>query len=679
MNPRQATLSSSSILRLLPRTALCAIINVVSRTVIVMCSYLGFVVGANAACPLLYCLIDLDFAAGSYSGCAAFNSCIKFSRSTAKWARWQDGHYSAFEAQQPAITDLGILVEPRSTNFVRYSRDLTNSVWQKDNIAAAGRSVGADNAVDSATTLVATKPDGIISQAIAFPKGPGSLSLFLRRRHGTGRVSISYDGGASFMPCALTREFQRFSTASDVMENPNVAIRLEAEGDSIDVDFVQLEGQRIVTSPILTEAGAPVIRDADSLSLFGNAVGPLNSGTFSFVMEGGGAAPRSSSKRPAEIMGGQTASFFILPTSSKLVMTHHGRIKQDLDTLLGSGISSLLAQGSMAKHFKFAASSSDGMGVSLVADGGAVRRHAVGYGAGHGDWRLGGVDGLYSGFLTRLTIWNSKLDDRTLQSLTKVDIPAAEITDTDLTWTNLSVREKVVINGASYEVQSGIRKEPVTNTYPVQISSGGNYLKFHLFANNSWTMDSSDPIEGSERVELAGNLLGSSARFVSHDVDSIWVADSFYIEEGDPITTDWVTLGQIHDRVDRAGVGPVLGFSLRSGEYLAVDAAGVGNIGKYPIARGIWYNRVFSVKFDQSGEGYIKVWINGDKIADYHGNTGNAQTKYYYWKFGIYRSHAPEYIAVRYANMRIGSGSLSTLIAAPDPIPTHFCGEDRPC
>lgn len=638
-----------------------------------------FISGAGAAaCPLMYCAIDLKFSTQQYSGCDTLEACLKFGRSSVKWARWRDGHYSLFDVEKPAITDLGLLLEPKAANYLRYSRDLTNPAWSKANVVATKTAVGIDNAANAATTLTATRENGAVSQAISLGEGQRSLSLFMRRRTGAGLVSISYDGGATFIPCSLTQEFQRFSAGLDALKNPEVVIRLDVAGDSIDVDFVQVEDQRFVTSPILTEAEAPVLRSADQSSIVGSAVAPLNSGSFSFVIEGEGTEPREYGRAPVEIIAGQTASFFTVPSLSKLVMMHHREIGKDMYAPLGWGISPLLAQGSMARHFKFAASSSEAKGTSLVADGGPIVRHTKGVGKEDSSWRLG-ADGLYSGYLARLTIWNAKLEDETLQWLTRVDIPAANIADARRGLKNLAVRDRVNLNGGLYEVQSGIQNEPVTGTHAAQISPGGNYLKFNMFANNAWAIDGSDPADGTERVELSGSVPGSTARFLGNETDSIWVSDAFYIEKGDPITTDWVTLGQIHDRV---GIGPVLAFSLRHGDYMAVGILGEGfykTIGKYPITRGKWYNRVFNVKFNQAGDGFVKVWINGTKVADYHGKTGNANTQYYYWKFGIYRSHASEYMAVRYANVRTGSADLSALIANPDPLPNEVCDDGSSC
>jgi hypothetical protein len=213
----------------------------------------------------------------------------------------------------------------------------------------------------------------------------------------------------------------------------------------------------------------------------------------------------------------------------------------------------------------------------------------------------------------------------------------------------------------------------------LQTSANGAYLKFNLFPGNTWAIDSQEPFRGSERVELSGNLSGSLARFPGPTSRSIWISDAVYVEKGDPITTDWLMIGQIHDRV---GIGPVFSMNIHTGDYLSFDILTkdfAKSLGEIPFARGRWYRRVMNLKFDPSGNGFIKVWIDGKQIVDYHGVTGNPDTKYYYWKFGLYRSHAPEYVAARYANVRVGGEELATKIEAPDPIPTGFCSDDGSC
>jgi len=648
-----------------------------SRVIGLIYFSLSFIMFASLsfACDLEYCALDWNFAAGVYSNCATLSDCISVTRNSGKWAAWRDGHYSYFAPNMAAVTDLGLLVEPEAKNYLRYSRDLSNDVWKKTNMAASFTSSGVDKAANSATTLTALESNAVVSQAVKIDAGPRNFSVFLRRRSGQGPVSISYDGGATWLPCDVSEKFKRCTTGIDELATSEVELKLDSKGDSIDVDYLQLEGQLWATSPIPT-TDKPAARASDSVEINGKASDILKSGTFSFVLEGGGSPPRGYGNKSIEIIGGANASFFITPYNVKYIQSHNDKTGSDLYAALGWGSSMLLSQGSMSKHFKFAASSDEQEGVSLCADGGSPANLSSGYGKAESSWHLGSS---YSGFITRLTIWDKKLDDFRLQSLSRIEIPAALVTDTDRPWTDYSVRDRITVNGSKFEVQSGIFLDKFTNTYPLQVGSGGNYFKFNQFANNTWAIDSSDPFKGSERVELAGNPLGSRARFDGHETDSIWISDSFYVERGDPVTADWTTVGQIHDRV---GLGPVFGMSIQCGEYLSVDITGEGfvkTIGTHPIARGHWYNRVINLKFNQSGAGFVRVWINGVQIADYRGPTGNPATQYYYWKYGIYRSHAPEYVAVRYANVRIGGSELASKILAPDAIPTGYCTDNASC
>jgi hypothetical protein len=81
-----------------------------------------------------------------------------------------------------------------------------------------------------------------------------------------------------------------------------------------------------------------------------------------------------------------------------------------------------------------------------------------------------------------------------------------------------------------------------------------------------------------------------------------------------------------------------------------------------------------NVKFDPSGSaGFMRAWLNGALLVEHKGGVGYAGSNGNYWKFGGYRSVAPEYFGVRYANMRIGTADLSDKITNPDPIPDGYC------
>ena len=629
-----------------------------------------------AACEWEYCVVDLDFAGDVHAGCGQWSDCVNVARATGKWVAWNDGHLSHVEPGAPALSDKGLLVEPEAQNHLRFSRDLSRDAWRKTGASVSLAATGADGAENAASVVTAEAPAATVSQALRLPEGPHALSLFLRRRAGAGRVEISYDGGGSWLRCQAGERYSRCATAIDRLADPVVVLRLEAQGDAVDVDFVQLEDQRWPSSPIATQQEAPVRRAADLVTLRGPALAALGSPAFSLLLEGSGLPPREGAAKPVELIGGSAVSVVATPVVAEMIEAKVSATGERALARLGWNGSPLLAQGSLSKPFRVALSSGPGTGAALCADAGEVTNFAA-VGSGGTGWSLGGA-GAYGGYFRRLTLWSRPLDNARLRAASRIEIAPARVWDIDKLWTGYAVRDTLNVNGADYEVQGGIRRDAFTGTSPAQ-SIAASYFKFNQFPGNTWAIDDPNPYVGSERVELSGNLKGSLARFPGPVSGDIWISDAVYVEKGDPITTDWLTIGQIHDRV---GLGPVFSLSVRAGEYVSVDMIGKDvskTLARMPFSRGRWYRRVFNLKFDPNGAGYIRVWIDGKQLVDYHGPTGNPDTEYYYWKFGLYRSHAPEYTAARYANVRVGHEELAAKIEAPDPLPMGYCTDDGSC
>jgi hypothetical protein len=57
------------------------------------------------------------------------------------------------------------------------------------------------------------------------------------------------------------------------------------------------------------------------------------------------------------------------------------------------------------------------------------------------------------------------------------------------------------------------------------------------------------------------------------------------------------------------------------------------------------------VKFDANSNGFLRVWRDGVQIVDYRGSIGTGAATY--WKQGIYRSAAPETMAVHFRRLKI--------------------------
>lgn len=195
-----------------------------------------------------------------------------FSRSGANaWAFDAAGALVQYAANTPrwsydgAGNALGILIEGARINRALWSRDLTNAAWTKTNCTAALTATGITGVASSASVLTATLANGTCSQAIVDATSRArTLTVYARRRTGTGGVDMSLDNGATWTSISgtLTTGWQRF-TIVQTLASPTIAFRLQTSGDAIDVDVVQLEDGGQASTPIITTS-ATVTRNAES-------------------------------------------------------------------------------------------------------------------------------------------------------------------------------------------------------------------------------------------------------------------------------------------------------------------------------------------------------------------------------------------------------------------------------
>jgi hypothetical protein len=243
--------------------------------------------------------INLGFATSSYQGigCATLVACTTTTNSGG-YAQWADGHWSLFSANTPRLTDKGVLREFAGVNLALWNRDLSqNSAWTRSGTSAALTATGIDNTGGAATTLAATGSNGTACQSITNSGGSFgeyTYSAFIRRITGSGEVDMSLETapghtGTEYYPItgagrspALSSVYQRFQLTFDNMSNPTVCFRIVTPGDSIAVDFVQVENQVWATSPMYsTNVGGT--RAVDIVQLTGAAATLLNSGTSTVI------------------------------------------------------------------------------------------------------------------------------------------------------------------------------------------------------------------------------------------------------------------------------------------------------------------------------------------------------------------------------------------------------------
>jgi hypothetical protein len=163
----------------------------------------------------------------------------------------------------------GLLREPARTNRALWSRDLTNVAWIKTSVTAAKTQVGLDGVADSASSITATGANGTCLQAVTSTSAARALSAYVKRLVGTGDVQITLDNGLTWTTVTVTAGWTRVS-ALQTLSILTFGFRLVTSGDSIAVDYAQLEDGSCPTSAIPTTTVA-VTRDADVIVLSGAA------------------------------------------------------------------------------------------------------------------------------------------------------------------------------------------------------------------------------------------------------------------------------------------------------------------------------------------------------------------------------------------------------------------------
>jgi hypothetical protein len=236
----------------------------------------------------------------------------------------------------------------------------------------------------------------------------------------------------------------------------------------------------------------------------------------------------------------------------------------------------------------------------------------------------------------------------------------------------------VRVGGLLYSVQNGSR--------PWSLAVTGDpscRYRFEVRTGDHWLGETQTATV--ERSELAAPIDDSNPARLNAET---WTAYQFRIEPGPPSSAGWVVLGDWHVRPDPGDTlkmsspwqlelrkGDILVFDIRvSGEKPVRDNAPERHIytSTAPITRGTWHSLVSVADFDAraQGTGGVTVWLDGEQIADYHGPFGYILTNPPYFKFGIYRSVAPETLAVDYANVEISRAALSSRIHNPPPVCT---------
>lgn len=160
----------------------------------------------------------------------------------------------------------GWLVEESRTNLLLQARDVTASPWAATSMAVARNAVGMDGQASTACTLTAGLAGAAVYQPVSAANATYTVSVDVRRVTGSGTVSLTLDGGATWHPVTVPGD--RFGRVSltQTLANPTPGLRLDTATDAVAVDYWQIEAGGFATSRIPTTT-APVTRGADQVRI----------------------------------------------------------------------------------------------------------------------------------------------------------------------------------------------------------------------------------------------------------------------------------------------------------------------------------------------------------------------------------------------------------------------------
>jgi len=165
----------------------------------------------------------------------------------------------------------GTVCEDDRTNEVLYSRDMSNAAWVKTNMTALFDQLGMDNVASAASSILATAADATVFQTFTASSARRAYSCDIKRLVGTGTISITMDGGATYTDVTaqlniLNRPWVRV-WMNQTQLDPQFGIKISTSGDKLAIDYNQLEYASGPSSRIETTTVAVTRKHSPTISL----------------------------------------------------------------------------------------------------------------------------------------------------------------------------------------------------------------------------------------------------------------------------------------------------------------------------------------------------------------------------------------------------------------------------
>lgn len=287
----------------------------------------------------------------------------------------------------------GYFSEGQRTNLALYSNDFSNAAWTKSNLT------------QSSGTITATAANGTLLQTVTSTSQVHTFSIQIKRKTGTGDISLTLDNGATWTTKTISATWTRYEV-TQTLANPVFGILIATGGDEIDIRHSQLEAADFSSSPILTTS-ASTSRNSEFLTYdwglpeIGSVAAEVWTETDKVTFGRGVSKP--DGKTPLNIQFGNTLA------------SYDGGVSNELSSggTFGTGIrkiacrwNNITATRSLAK---------DGATSPIVAYNGAFS------GGGTVNFGSSGLPGIYSslfGTMKNVKAWDLAMTDTGMVTIT---------------------------------------------------------------------------------------------------------------------------------------------------------------------------------------------------------------------------------------------------------------------
>ena len=128
--------------------------------------------------------------------------------------------------------------------------------WGQSNMTVAKTATGIDGVSNAATTLTASSANAIIYQPYVAASAAFASSIYLKAITVTGNIQVTMDGSTWSTVDLSNGLWNRVALAATLV-NPVIGVLIQNSGDSVAMDFGQVESSFIAaSSPILTTTAA---------------------------------------------------------------------------------------------------------------------------------------------------------------------------------------------------------------------------------------------------------------------------------------------------------------------------------------------------------------------------------------------------------------------------------------